>query len=75
MKKYVLVTGKGDYFEDILKATTKEAAIQEALSIWNALSEHDRKKYDEAYIVHAPIDEGGNPDCYIEGIDLVHTIK
>lgn len=58
MKQWILIENIGDQFETVLNAGTKESAIEEAKTIWNRLSAHDKKRRNEFYIVFAEIEDG-----------------
>lgn len=62
MKKWILIETVGDMFETVLKAKTKEAAIEEAKIKWSKLSDYDKRRRKEAFIVYAELDEDGDAD-------------
>ena len=58
MKSWVLIENMGDQFETVLKATTKDEAINEARAIWNRLSFHDQKRRKEFFLIYADVEDG-----------------
>lgn len=58
MKNWILIENMGDQFETVLNATGKESAVKEAKAIWDRLSEHDKKRRNEFYIIYAEMNDG-----------------
>lgn len=62
MKSWVIVddctSSKSEIFESVCKAQTKEGAYNEAVHMWDELSDFDKNKRDSFFVGYADIDDG-----------------
>jgi len=62
---------RSEIYDEILPAKSKEDAFECASAKWEAISETDRRKTDEAFIGFADVDEFGCVD-YNTMTDIVY---
>ena len=70
MKYYLVEMRRGDEFATEIDAQTQENAVQKAETIWEKLSDHDRKITDYAYVCAAEPADAGTLDP-----DTLHKLK
>lgn len=71
MKKYVMISFvNGDEFEESINAADKENAIRIADSIFDKLSDFDKKRTESEFLAYANFDENGVID-----FDSIEEIK
>lgn len=67
-------SARSEVYDEILPVESKEEALNLASAKWEALTESDRRKRDEAFIGYAEVDEDGCVD-YNTMTDIVYLKK
>ena len=74
-KKWYLIDDKGDWFETELSVKSQQEAIEEAISTWNALSEHDKGLRKGFWVAQYGLADDGidfdTEEYYVNILDIV----